>query len=252
MSTTAPERHIDLETCFNFRDLGGYRTVDGRTVRWRHLYRADGIYRLSEADLDIVNALGVATVIDLRTVDEVNERGRFTPGTEGPANWHHLPVFDVMPDWSVFDDEPDAGFVVRRYREMLVSGNEQFAEALRIVADPRSQPAVFHCAAGKDRTGILAALVLSLLGVPDGDVVADYALSTTAIARMIEWVTATDPEGAARWGQSVPPIMLTADPPTMEALLAGLRSDFGSIEAFVESLGVARATIDSLRESLLT
>ena len=206
------ERHVALEGCFNFRDLGGYRTPDGRRVRWRQLFRADSLSRLTGSDFDQLGAMGLATVIDLRTVSEVAERGR----VEWPApgiTYHHLPMLDVLPDRDEYVEWAAPDFVARRYADMLATGASAVAEALRVLADSRCHPAVIHCAAGKDRTGIISALVLGLLGVSDEDIVA-------------------------------------AEPETMHAFLGRFRDDHGSFEDYASGLGLSGA-MRALRSALL-
>src|SRR5256714_3214386 len=170
-----PERRIRLEAVFNFRDLGGYKTDDGRMVRWRQLFRADGLYRMTPADAETVRELGINSVLDLRTEDEIGTRGRF-PVDKVPVEYHHLPFLDVVPDPDFYPTPVPPGFMAEHYHDILHGGTDHVVGALRILAQPEAYPAVFHCAAGKDRTGILAALVLSLLGVPDEDIAEDYGL----------------------------------------------------------------------------
>jgi protein-tyrosine phosphatase len=241
-------RQISLEGSFNFRDLGGYKAAEGRTVRWRRLFRADGLHRLTEADLNRLVDLGLRTVIDLRTLDEVVERGRI----EWPAPdlaYHHLPMIDVLPDREEMPAWVDASFVADRYAAMLGEGGEAVAEALAVLTDPHAYPAVFHCAAGKDRTGILAAVVLGLLGVSDADIVTDYALSRAAMARMLEWLRATHPEAIEEL-ESRTAAIVAAEPETMALFLERFRLEYGSFETYAGSLGLAGAVSD-LRASLL-
>jgi len=154
------ERHLEFEKVFNFRDLGGYRTAEGRTVKWRTLFRADGIHRLS---IDELEPLHVRTVIDLRTPEE-HERAHFTHESVGH---HHLPILQASWDREAFAGELDeVQFLADRYVEMLTEGKDAIARALRLMADADSYPLVFHCAAGKDRTGVVAAIVLSVLSRP--------------------------------------------------------------------------------------
>ena len=154
-------------------------------TKWQTLFRADGIHRLSEADVDTLRPLGLRTIIDLRTPDEIEEHGRFPlDAYAASASYHHQPVLDVI--WTPeqierFGESPT--FLVDRYREMLVIGDRALGESLRLFGAGETYPAVFHCAAGKDRTGILAALVLGLLGVPDEVIAEDYALSRDGMVR---------------------------------------------------------------------
>src|SRR6478752_6024354 len=141
-----PDRLVALEAVHNFRDLGGYPTVDGRSTRWRALYRADGLHRLAGADLDVIRTLGLRTVIDLRRPDEIAERGTF-PVADHPVEYHNMWKDKEAPH---YDD--DADFLHWAYTDMLASGGATFAEAIDVLAASGALPAVFHCAAGKDRT----------------------------------------------------------------------------------------------------
>ena len=247
---TELDRLIPLEGAFNLRDLGGYGTADGRTVQWRRLFRADGMHRLSEADRAVLRGFGLRTVIDLRTENEVAD-GRFPE--ELALAWHHLSVVDVLWDQVEAPTGPEtfAAFLYERYREMLDMGGPHFAEAYRRLAAPGALPGLFHCAAGKDRTGLLAALVLSSLGVADDDVVADYALSQDATHRLVTWAAQESPELAARI-DAVPAAHLAAEPEAMRRVLAWVSESYGSTPAYLAALGVSSDAIDALAAALLT
>ena len=182
------DRHLTYDTVFNLRDLGGYEGADGRTIRWRTLFRGDGVHRLEP---EAFTELGIRTVLDLRTTGEIEERGR----AEGEHDWHHLPVVKTL--WErpeVTEEHVAERFLAERYLVMLDEGRESLATALRLLGESDRVPAVFHCAAGKDRTGVLAALVLSLLGVDEKVIATDYGLSRLGMDRMIEYVRETYPE----------------------------------------------------------
>ena len=168
----------------NFRDLGGYRTGDGLQVGWRRLFRADGLHKLTGADRAQLIGLGVATVIDLRTVDEAEQRGRF-PVAEVPVRYVDLPLFDVLPTTEEMPSWREASYVAARYGLMVADGAPALTGAFAALASADSLPAVFHCSAGKDRTGVLSALILAFLGVPDETIVEDYALSGPAMERLL-------------------------------------------------------------------
>ncbi len=247
---TELDRLIPLEGAFNLRDLGGYEANDGRTVQWRRLFRADGMHRLRETDRNVLRSFGLRTVIDLRTDNELAD-GRFPE--ELAVAWHHLSVIDVLWNRHEAPTGPDgfAEFLYDRYREMLDMGGPHFAEAIRRLAAPDALPALFHCAAGKDRTGLLAALVLSSLGVADDDVVADYALSQDATLRLVTWAASESPELAARI-DAIPAAHLAAEPEAMRRVLAWIRETYGSTPDYLEALGVSPGTIGGLGSGLLT
>ena len=243
------DRHLRLEGCFNFRDLGGYATGDGRTIRPRTLFRADGPHALTAADTAVLGALGLVTLIDLRTGAEAGQRGTYASALRD-VTAHHLPLIDVLPET---DDLPrwiDPAVVARRYRTMLDDATPAIATLLALLSDARAYPAVFHCSAGKDRTGIVAALVLGLLGVPDDTIVGDYALSRDAMHRLIAHLHEQYPDATDRLDQ-VAPAMVAAEPEAMAQFIASVRVDFGSFAGYAAAVGVPGAARD-LQAALLT
>ena len=238
-------RHIEHERVFNLRDLGGYPTTDGRTTRWATLFRGDGLHRLDAADC---TALGLRTVLDLRTDHEVIERGRLE--VDG-VDWHHLPVIRTTwdADWWTEGSTPER-FLADRYLTMLDEGAPALADALRTLARPESLPAAFHCAAGKDRTGVLAALVLALLGVDDDTIAGDYGLSRLGMDRLVEWIRATYPDRLDTMADQ-PAVFLDAPDAAMHLVLEELRVAHGSVEGYVESIGVDHDVVVALRRNLL-
>lgn len=247
----SPEiRLVALDAVHNFRDMGGYDTADGRTTRWGMLYRADGLYRLTDADLEVVAALGLRTVIDLRTPNELDERGRF-PFEKHPVDFHHLSVIDATWQSTAAPAyDTDAEFLTWAYRQMRAQGGPRFVAAINVLARPDALPAVFHCAAGKDRTGLLAALLLGALGVSHDQIVADYALTAEGMERMRAWATREFPDLAARMADT-PSAMLAAVPEAMASTLAEICAEHGTVRSYVVSLGVTQATLDSLADALL-
>ncbi|MEY4874620.1 MAG: hypothetical protein RJB41_1322 [Actinomycetota bacterium] len=246
-----PRRLIGLEAVHNFRDLGGYPTAGGRSTKWRTLFRSDGLYRLRGADdMSRVMQLGLKSVIDLRTEREQREQGIF-PTDDIEVTFHHLSIVDVT--WSdtetpEFDDEVE--FLVWGYRDMLEIGSSRFADAMHVLAQTDSLPAVFHCAAGKDRTGVLAALLLSSLGVDDAHICADYGLTQDAMRRSIAWSKVHRPELAERYA-TIPKAYLAADPRAMQIILTELAQRHGSVRNYVREIGVADATVEALGNLLL-
>jgi protein-tyrosine phosphatase len=241
-------RHIPLEGCFNFRDIGGYTSTDGREVRWRRLFRAGGPHALTAADVEALRPLGVITIIDLRTRDEAEERGAYTPHVDARAV-HTLPMTDVLPPPDEMVGWVDPAYVADRYFEMLRDGSNAIATTLTLLADAGTYPAMMHCSAGKDRTGILVAIVLGLLGVSDEQIVADYALSGPAMHAMLAYYERTIPEGRERMAQYAPAI-LAAEPDAMVRLIARIRSEFGSFDGYAAALGVEDA-VPPIRAALL-
>jgi protein-tyrosine phosphatase len=232
----------------NFRDLGGYRTTDGRMVAWRRLFRADGLNRLTASDRSQLAELGLTTVIDLRTQDEAEQRGSF-PVDEVPVRYVSLPLTDVLPAAEDLPDWREAAYVATRYGAMVSEGGPVLTSAIGVLASADALPAVVHCSAGKDRTGVLSALVLAFLGVPDETIVEDYALSADAMERLLERLKAEYPE-AQEVVEQFAPAILHVVPETMEQFLAALHLEYGSYDELADSLGLVEA-VGRLRRTVL-
>jgi hypothetical protein len=145
-----PSRTLAFDGCVNFRDLGGYRTTDGFRTGWRRLFRADGLHRLSEADHRRLIALGVTAVIDLRTVDEAEQRGRF-PVDQVPVRYVDLPLTDVLPATEELPAWREASFVASRYAQMVDQGAPALARAFEVLGSGDSPPSSWPSSGSRTR-----------------------------------------------------------------------------------------------------
>jgi protein tyrosine/serine phosphatase len=237
-----------LEGGFNVRDIGGYPTRDGHTVRWQRVYRAGGPHALTADDVTALRALEIATVLDLRTLDETNEHATYRD-TLAPQAHHHLPMIETLPDEASHAKWVDPDVVAAHYFDMLESGSDAVAKALSIMSDPSAYPVLIHCSAGKDRTGVLVAVLLELLGVDDQAVIDDYALSGDAMGSMLEYFKSRSPEARERL-EAAPAAMFAAEPAAMAGFLARVRAAHGDFAGLAAALGVERA-IPRLQAALL-
>ncbi|WP_189169358.1 tyrosine-protein phosphatase [Pilimelia anulata] len=241
-----PPRRLTFSALFNFRDLGGYRTGGGHTVRWRRLFRSDSLHRLTLADAAAFDALGIRTVIDLRRVTEVDRDGR-VPGHDRFAYHHIEPMHEL---WEATPPPTDgtghARWLADRYLDLARDGAGGIAAALAVIADPDSAPVTVHCVAGKDRTGVVCAVALALLGVADDEIAVDYALSAEATTDLLAWVAETGAELP-----DLPPAYFASPAEAMRLFLAELRAAYGSVEAYARAAGLAPAQLAALRGHLL-
>ncbi|MHC3426568.1 MULTISPECIES: tyrosine-protein phosphatase [unclassified Streptomyces] len=201
------DRHLAFDRLHNFRDLGGYRAAGGHVTRGRVLYRSDNLAKLHEpaavADRARFDALGIRTVVDLRHGWEIARTGR-VPAREGLA-FHHLGIEHRAWDQAATGPLPGPWrYLADKPGEIFADGGKEIAQVIDVLAHAEG-PAVLHCASGKDRTGIVAALVLTLLGVDRDTVAADFALTEHATAGLrADW--------SARNG-AAPPAGGTTDAP---------------------------------------
>jgi protein-tyrosine phosphatase len=246
LESAAVRRQIDLEGCLNFRDLGGYPTRAGRRLRWRRLFRSDGLHLLTGADIRrLRDEIGLSDVVDLRSTAELDSEGRGMLAAE-PMRFHHVPLFDG----EVREQRARAAelTLADRYALMAEFAADRIGTVITRLADA-SGPAVFHCAAGKDRTGVISAVLLGLLDVPDEVIVADYAATQENLDAIVDRLMALD--GYKQMLASLPPDTMHAKPETMVELLRRLGERFGSIEGYVRHAGVPVDAVDRLRATLV-
>jgi protein-tyrosine phosphatase len=229
----------------NFRDLGGH-SCSGGVVRSGRVFRSDSLAHVNPDDVDhLVEERRVRTVVDLRGVTEVDAYPNHPMRDAGVAI-HHVPLIDPEKreqsglEWETMT-------LVDLYRFILDSAGPQFVEVLQIIAEPANHPLVFHCAAGKDRAGLIAATVLSLLGVDDEEIVADYAATSAAIEALRERAT----KRAHSTGRAPAARFMTAEAETMRELLAWLHAEHGGFEPYMLSHGFTEGELALLRESLI-
>ncbi|MEU9029356.1 tyrosine-protein phosphatase [Streptomyces sp. NPDC048383] len=241
-----PSRHIAFERLHNFRDLGGYRTADGRTVVSGVLYRSDNLAKLEGADWERFLGLGVRTVIDLRYPWEIERRGRVPEAHL--FTWANHSIEHRPYDQAEIDPDTDPWrYLADRFAEVAEDGVVEIREAIELIAEGPG-PTVFHCASGKDRTGLIAAFVLTLLDVPQEEILADFALTELATERLVADWRAAHPGRTLRW-----PSYGRAPAGVMALVLADLATRYGSPSAYLTGpVGITPATQTRLRERLLT
>lgn len=243
------DRCVRFEAAFNFRDLGGYGCKDGRRLRWRRLFRSDALQWMTQGDAHKAReVLGVRSVVDLRDTEEVQRNGR-APFLQHPVRYFHVPILDGERRASQQAQERPDFDMARLYLRMLRKGAQDFVKAMRTIAERSHEPVVFHCAAGKDRTGLLAAILLGAMGVSDDDIVGDYALTAGHMDPIIERMRSTP--GYAEIVGDRPADNFSSRPEAMARTLDGVRADWGSMRGYVIANGICTDELATLEHAVL-
>ena len=261
------KRHIPLEGQSNFRDIGGYKTTDGRTVKWGQVYRTGELPRLTDEDIAVLKNLDLQMVHNFLLEEEIAQRGQdrlpsSTQLVENPiktsADDLVLAVLEARKtgDFSVVP--PDLNKEV--HRVLAREGREEYAAMMRALSDPENRPFAFHCSHGVHRTGTATAILLSALGVPWETVREDYLLSNTYREeendKRIEQLTAEAaktlgvPPGEVDTTNMVAFYILQGD--YIDGTLEVILQEYGSMENYLQrGLGLSGEEIDNLRQQLL-
>ncbi|MBC1372983.1 tyrosine-protein phosphatase [Listeria booriae] len=238
--TVIGERTIPLEGCFNFRDLGGYVNTAGKTVKWGKLYRSSLLTNITEKDKDTLEKLGVSWICDLRSTSEIAAKP--TPAIAHIKN-RHIPIgtaknestesqkIDIPDDHRVY--EPLMG---ESYR-VFAQSKDGFREIFTDIIEKEEVPFLFHCTAGKDRTGVLGALLLKLLDVPENTILADYELTNqyadNILGEMQGLVNAFSNSEKKIDVENFRP-MAEARPAYLKIAFDEMQKEYGSVDAYLE------------------
>jgi protein tyrosine/serine phosphatase len=238
-------RTLNWPACYNVRDLGGLPTATGRTTRWRSIIRADILSRLTEEGQQALFDYGVRTVIDLRGPHEVAEWPYTLAGMPAELTYLNLPVEKYYPHVGQLISQAQSRAEV--YCITADHYPDCIAAILRAIANAQPGGIVLHCHAGKDRTGVIAALLLSLAGVPAAEIAADYAESQVCLWPLYEQMVA-EAGGEDKVGFWTKP---TATPEMMVAFLAHLASRYGGVYDYLRSTGLQEEELARVRERLV-
>lgn len=246
-------RYLQWKACFNTRDLGGFPTQDNKQTRWHAFIRSDTLSRLTKHGQEMLTAYGVTTILDLRFPSEAaNDPSPFQerkPINDSPQ-YLHLPLFDGHNIPSVKDlvhRDPVAAI----YCGAIELYQQNIARIVREMVQRTPGTILFHCHSGKDRTGILAALLLALAGVSASVIAEDYALSSGYLRPMYQQIlTETDhpPEKREKLTRKVKQTLL---PETMLIVLSYLETCYGGVASFLKHSGLTQQEIEHLRIQLV-
>jgi protein tyrosine/serine phosphatase len=240
---------LEWEGCLNVRDLGGVALEDGETTSFGRLVRADNIRQLTDDGWRSLAAHGVTRIVDLRWPEELDE----DPPSDVDIDVVHVSLLgeldpnfsDDIRDYMAVDDP--AGYWATAYTRILAKFAPNFVRALAAIADAPNGMVVFHCAGGKDRTGLVAALVLRLADAPIEEIALDYSLSAERRAGAPDrWVDEA-PDERERERRL---FMQHTPAAAMQRVLEQLEETYGSVEAYLLQSGLDQARIDRLRTRL--
>jgi protein-tyrosine phosphatase len=249
------DRHIEFEGTFNFRDIGGYRTESGGAVRWRRVFRSGALDEMTAGDQTRArDEFGVSTVIDLRHPDEMEMYGPARTELAGSAVTNLNA--SLMPTAASYDEHiarsnelHGPGASTEKYGYLLTVGSAEVARAFELFADESAHAVVVHCTAGKDRTGMVIALLLEVLGVGREQIGADYELSNLAIPRLVAYGDAKGRTPDLSPEERVARLKTPAEKIT--ELMALVQRDYGSARGFLTASGVSDQTLDRIVDLLV-
>ena len=261
----APPHHpsrIEITGSRNLRDLGGYRTMDGREVKQGVLYRSDHLSKITKKDLEKVAALGVKTVYDLRGEEERASYPERLPEIV-PVKVVSLPVFyqgldpRMMAHRIVISGDVEEGefhqVMIEAYRAYVLEFRPQWSSLLKGLAEPGTLPALIHCTYGKDRTGVAVALILRSLGVPREKVMEDYLLSNKFWESKTELYSClANCASCFRTSRSEVRALMEVRPEYLQAAFLAIDEHYGSFDNYLkQGLGIDGPTLQRLRTALL-
>lgn len=224
------QRRLDIPGTYNLRDVGGYTTADGRTTRWRTVLRSDGLHDVAPRDQALLLQHGLKTVIDMRYTDEVQKQPN-PFATSSDVTYHNISLLDGLSELAAGYKLDDTGKI---YMAALDLCQPRLKLVLDVITAQGGLPVLVHCTAGKDRTGIVVALLLALARVPQETIVEDYAISVEHLRPL-----------RVRFGE------LIAEPQAMAAMLQHLDTAYGGIDNYLRLVGLTTDQLDYLRASLV-
>ncbi|MBB3995385.1 protein-tyrosine phosphatase [Sulfitobacter undariae] len=249
MTASHPARQLTVRGAYNIRDLGGYTTAQGTPVPWRNFLRADCLHRLDKGEPERLHFEGLCMVVDLRTAREVRDAPSCLEGMRG-VDWVNLPLFDALSPAALAEvDVPEGGHpLLTMYITAVETRAEAITNILNRIAQVEQGTVLFNCTAGKDRTGVIAALLLGLAGVSHSDIITDYALTESLIPELVsEFLSLSRSNGGDVQAYAT---LLESPADAMAGLLAHLDANYGSVTGYLDHIGVPLETLSRLQDRL--
>lgn len=239
------ERHLPMEGGFNFRDMGGIRTKDGKSIKWGKIVRSDDLHNLTGADLEYLSAIPIISIVDFRSEDEMKSAPdklpastkNYYPYSINPGNLNA--AADGLDNLATMNMDS----VMMQINVMLVSDSasiKRYRDFFNLLQDEKNVPLLFHCSAGKDRTGMAAALILYALGVDEVQIMEDYLLSNKYIGAKY-----------AKYVEQYPELksLFEVKREYVSAGINKIKADYGSVEKYL--VDVLEVDIEKFRDTYL-
>lgn len=225
---------LPLKGTANTRDLGGYPTKDGHITKWQVFVRSDDLYDLTESDKHFLKGYGLSTIIDLRSTPELQVRPN--PYAQDPAvDYHNVSLFENASP-SVLSKAPQ-DLLKSMYIEMLEEHQIQIKSIFETIATAKPGLVLFHCAAGKDRTGVIAMLLMGLVKVPNRDIVSNYEVSFTNLRRNTYFQQHENKQSQLLYSTNT----------NMEELIYFVRDHYQTIENYLLAIGLKAETLSIIK-----
>ena len=254
-------RKLPFDRMHNFRDLGGYQNGDKQQIKWGMLYRADKLSSLSEEDLKFITRLGIKQVSDFRSDEEHRDAPHNLPDTSGvvikrlPITVEAAEIERILSQLQKENVTADdmAHFLIEANREMIERFTPVYRRWLQSLLDENNYPHVFHCTAGKDRTGLGAALVLRILGVPKETIVQDYLATNSYTAKRVDHIVHYFTEKTMHQvNQDVIRTLFTVQAHYLEEAFKAIDEEYRDFDTYLETaVGFAEAERVALKNLLL-
>jgi len=236
---TANQRYIELSGAANVRDLGGYKTHEGQETAWHRVLRADSLHRLTVEDKQTLRDLGVRHIIDLRFEQElVQAPNVFADGSEIKYDSVSLVTGNMGIN---IEHLPKS--LAEMYIGMIDESQEAIRTVLQIIASVEGGAVLYHCTAGKDRTGVISALLLGLVGVPKEVIAEDYALTAARLESIMPALRAHRPAALTVEQYDM---FLGSEPQAMLGMLDYLDTKYNGTEAYLRTIGVREDELEAL------
>ena len=248
-SDSKPKRRLPIEGAYNVRDLGGYPIRAGGSTQWKTFLRADSMHRLTSKDRDTLVQYGVRTVVDLRTTQEIEFQPNVFAGESEIQYVHHNLIGDDSPTERNYVSTGITADRIRiSYTYWLDNRQTAFRQVLTLLAESSARPVIYHCAGGKDRTGVISALLLDIAGVDRETIAEDYSLTARYLMqRNLDGHGFPGQKVVTTWQQYQAEY---CPPDGIIKTLKHLDDNYGGVPQYMQAIGLSVEQITSLSNAL--